>query len=114
MDLTKLTNKQFQRIVELLKEKETLTARLATVDAELRAFQGAAPQGKPSKRKRGEIKRRIIAELQKAGANGVKVTELAKRLNRRGASVHVWFNTTGRKIPQIVRAGRGLYRWKTK
>ena len=110
MDLTKLTNKQFQQIVELLKEKETLAGRLAAVDAELQSIQGVAPQGKPAKRKRGEIKRRIIADLQKAGAKGVKVTELAKRLNCRGASLHVWFNTTGRKTPQIVRAGRGLCR----
>lgn len=119
MDLTKLSAEQFKKILRLLEEKETYLAKAARIDEELKALGGdpgekvRAAARKPAsrearkaepggeRRKRGELKERIISLLQEAGAPGLSVKEIAQRLEVPGPNVHAWFGSTGKKFPQI-------------
>jgi hypothetical protein len=113
MDLSQLTSEQFERIVALLKEKDQLDARRAEVIGELREIQGmpSAGRARGDGRARGRLREEIEAALREAGAAGLRVAELARRLNRPNASVHVWF-TKAKEDPHIEKLGRGHYRWK--
>jgi hypothetical protein len=63
---------------------------------------------------RGSLKKKIFTALKAAGEKGVKVTELSKRLGVKNANVHVWFSTTGKKFPEIVRTGKGEFKLQEK
>ncbi|MDD5201018.1 MAG: hypothetical protein PHC88_14585 [Terrimicrobiaceae bacterium] len=67
----------------------------------------AAPA--PVRAKRGSMKEGILAALQAAGAEGLAVSSIAAKLGVAPANVHVWFSTTGKKVPQITKLGAGLY-----
>lgn len=75
---------------------------------------GKAGAGATTKARRGSLKKRIFSALKAAGDKGVKVTELSKRLGVKNANVHVWFSTTGKKFPEIVRIGKGEFRLQEK
>ncbi len=66
----------------------------------------AAPRSR-----RGEVSRKIEEILEKAGAQGIKVSEIARQLGTSYRTVHVWLSSTGKKNPNIRRAARGTYRW---
>lgn len=67
--------------------------------------------GRPSKRApRGQIKKRILAALKAAGDAGMKVTDLSKKIGVKNANVHVWFSSTGKKMPEIKRIGKAHFK----
>ena len=112
MDLTQLTSEQFEKIVTLLKEKEQLSARLEEIVAELKALQGGTEDAPASGGTRRKLRDEIIGELQKAGAAGLTVRELAERLSIPNTSVHTWFHSTGKKHPEIKKIGMAQYAWQ--
>lgn len=109
-------------IVSLAEKREGLLAEVAKIENQIRALEGAkpvsgpkpekarkTPKGKAPGGRRGKVKDLIIAELQAAGKAGVKVKELAPQLGLKAQNLHVWFNTTGKKLG-VKRIGPGTYR----
>jgi hypothetical protein len=78
----------------------------------------AKKAGRPAKKARstgkraprGQIKKKILAALKAAGDAGLKVTDLSKKIGVKNANVHVWFSSTGKKLPEIKRVGKGHFK----
>lgn len=115
------------RLIELVKEKEALHAKLESVNAELVALES----GKPAPRKRGRppgrppgsgvkppgtkgrktkrLKEPLLKALTAAGTSGVTVKELAAELKVKPGNIFSWFYTTGKKIKGIKKVGEAKY-----
>lgn len=118
MSLSSLSSVQLHRLIQLVKEKESLQAKLAQVERSLAALDGgkvtkekSAPKkrGPHRGRRRTGLKDGILKSLQAAGKEGVTVKELATSLKAKPASVSVWFYTTGKKIKGIQKVARAKY-----
>jgi hypothetical protein len=112
----KSSSPQIEHLKQMLSVEEkraALQGELASLDAKLtdlkrRLVGGAAPvasvsasatkvsasKSRPRSRRsgRGELKSQIFAALDKAGATGVKVVELAKSLGTKPANIYAWFH----------------------
>ncbi len=130
MNLTQLTSADLKQIVKLLEQRETLQSRVAKIDAQLAAYEGAetarAVKGKIARMprrparakpagakrvKRGALKAAIIELLRAAGKSGLTVKELAGKLGLGYNRVLAWFYKTGANIKEIKRVGPGKYAW---
>lgn len=60
---------------------------------------------------RGELAAKIIDALKKGGTEGVRVTELAKKLEVNSRNLFIWFSTTGKNKAGIEKVGPGHYRY---
>jgi len=69
-----------------------------------------APVAAKSGRK-GGVKEQIVAILQKAGAKGISVKDIAEKLDVKPGNVHVWFATTGKSVG-VDKVAPGVYRLK--
>ena len=114
---------------ELIEERDAIQQRLCEISAVLAdgpsgtkesapvtaASKGrtAAPAKSKGKRAaRGAMKEAIVAALQKAGVAGISVKQLAQDHGFKEGNVSVWFYTTGKKIKNISKVGRGTFGWK--
>ena len=80
----------------------------------------SAPQGKRRGGKRnystrplsprGALASRIVAALQESGEAGMKVRDIAEKLNVKVKNLFIWFATTGKKNANIKKVGESLYR----
>jgi AraC-like DNA-binding protein len=119
MKLSQLTRSQLERVNKLLEEKESLEAQLAAINDELDSIggdQGAAIQPKAraikvGKAKRGQIKEQVIEILKSSGPSGITLKELSQQLGVNSRRLSIWFTTTGKKVKEIQRLGRGQYGW---
>ena len=125
MNLAALSSADFVKIARLLKAKEVLLSKIADLDAELSSFGSGAPSGarsgrprksaaagpKPGRAKRGALKETLLALLKEAGATGLSVKEIAAKTGVKGANIHAWFFTTGKKISQIKKVGKSTHAW---
>lgn len=124
MNLASISAADFVKIARLLKAKEALLARVADIDAELAAFEGGsgatARRGRPAKgagapkpgrAKRGALKDTIISMLKGAGKTGLSVKDIAAKTGIKGANIHAWFFTTGKKIKEIQKVGKSTHAW---
>lgn len=59
---------------------------------------------------RGALKDRIMAALQAAGSQGVRVKELAQALGTKPVNVHSWFHSSIKRYPAIKKIEGGHYR----
>lgn len=115
MSLSSLTSAQLHRLIELVKEKETIQAKLAQVERSLDALQsGTTTKEKPLAakkrgRRRAKLKDALLKKLLAAGKAGLTVKELAVSLNAKPTSVSVWFYTTGKKIKGIKKVGTARF-----
>jgi len=66
-----------------------------------------APKKAPGKR--GHIKEQIVKLLSGAGSDGLSVKEITKTLGLKNQNVHVWFSTTGKKVPGITKLEGARY-----
>jgi hypothetical protein len=107
MALSDLSSAQLERLVQLLKEKESLQSNLVQVERSLEALEGdgtakdkslAKKRGPRRGHRRAALKDALLAKLQAAGKQGLTVKELAAGLNAKPASVSVWFCTTGKQF----------------
>jgi hypothetical protein len=79
-----------------------------------------APAAKPAKAKKarkgksGGLKERILALLEEAGSRGLRVKEIAEKLNAKSGNISVWFSTTGKKLATKVQPGRYAIKGATK
>ena len=116
------------RLIGLIKEKESLQAKLGKIDAELTALESgkAAPKkrgrkpGRPPgsgskagpgrKVRRGKrLKEPLLKALSAAGPSGIKVKDLAAHLKVKPGNIFSWFYTTGKKIKGIKKVGEAKY-----
>lgn len=72
-----------------------------------------APSTAPRVRaaKPGQLKDSIIQLVQAAGKSGVTVREIASELALSPQRVYVWFNGTGKNVPEIQKLGPAKYGW---
>jgi hypothetical protein len=141
MSLSTLTSKELARIQKLIERKEALTGQIAEINSELESMDGSgsaspapasAPTKTPASRKQakvklsvgrprkakagkaghGQLKERVTAELMSAGDEGLKVKDLAAKLGAKYSNVSAFFQTTGKKMKEIKKLGRGQYAWK--
>lgn len=61
----------------------------------------------------GTLKDKVIDVLQSAGAQGMKVSDLARAVKSKPQNLFVWFNSTGKKLREVQKIGPGHYRWKS-
>jgi hypothetical protein len=117
------------RAIRLVKEKETLQAKLDRVVSELGSLEGGTPArrgrkpgrppksagrppGRPPGRKgrRGKrLKDSLLKVLKSAGAEGITVKDLAAKLKVKPNNVFSWFYTTGKKVSGIKKVGEARY-----
>lgn len=57
----------------------------------------------------GALRDKIMAELEAAGGNGVRVKDLADKLGIKTANISVWFYTTGAKNKSIKKIAPATY-----
>ena len=132
MNITNLTSESLRRLIKLTDRKDSILTEIDKIDLQLRALiagktvrsggNGTGPIGRKvkavkglakkvtGKRTRGGLQSRVLSALQAAGAAGIKVPELAKKLGVKGAGLHVWFGTTGKKHAGIKKVGKGHYK----
>ncbi len=127
MNLASISASDFVKIARLLKAKEALLAKVADIDSELAAFEGGsakgARRGRPAKAsttpkapkagraKRGAMKDTIVTLLKEAGKTGLSVKDIAAKTGVKGANIHAWFFTTGKKIKEIQKVGKSTHAW---
>jgi hypothetical protein len=114
MPFSNLSSSQLERLIQLIKEKETIQAKLVQVNRSMEAFEARnAPSLKPlaqkGSRRRGAIKIGLLKKLEAAGKGGLSVKDLAASLKAKPASVAIWFYTTGKKVKGIKKVGRAKY-----
>jgi transposase-like protein len=74
----------------------------------------AAPKKGRGKRKskgshRGQLSAAVHAALQEAGKEGVRISDLAKKIGINPRNLFVWFATTGKKFKAIKKLAPGHY-----
>lgn len=130
MNLASISASDFVKIARLLKAKEALLAKVADIDTELAAFEGGSAKGvrrgrpakasvipkapkapKAGRAKRGAMKDTIVALLKEAGKAGLSVQDIAAKTGVKGANIHAWFFTTGKKIKEIQKVGKSTHAW---
>jgi hypothetical protein len=117
MSLSSLSSADLTRLIQLVKDKEAIQAKLAKVERALDALQnGTEPKelatvkrGPRRRRRRAAMKDALLKALQAAGKGGLSVKELAVRIKAKPASVSVWFYTTGKKVKGLNKIGAGRY-----
>jgi hypothetical protein len=74
--------------------------------AALKAPAKPAKAKKAKGRKSGGLKEKILALLEAAGDEGLRVKDIAAKLGSKPANISVWFSTTGKDITTKVEPGR--------
>ena len=129
MSLTHLTSHSLRHLLTLTEKKEQFLKGLEEIENEIaKALKGASTSVveaaeaispfKPTKKAKGKkarkskagkpcgLKAQILAVLQDAGDQGLKVKEIAEKLGAKPGNVSVWFSTTGKKLTTKVEPGR--------
>ncbi len=133
MNLTNINSGALRNLIKLTERKESLLAEIEKIEGQLASLiSGKAirtsgkRRGRPAKKgkvaktpkagrstkraPRGTLKKKIFAALKAAGEAGMKVTDLSKKIGVKNANVHVWFSSTGKKLPEIKRVGKGHFK----
>jgi hypothetical protein len=125
MSLSRLSTSQVNRVFKLLKKKEKLAEAITKIDLQIRKIEGeTASDHKPARsvsskktRKRGKPGKtgaKVLQALTAAGAKGIRVVDLSKKLKIKPANLYVWFQTTGKKVKEIQKTAPGHYVYKPK
>ena len=133
MNLTNINTGALRNLIKLTDRKESLLSEIEKIEKQLASLlTGKAVRatgkrrGRPAKKgkatkavkagrsakraPRGTLKKKIFAALKAAGEAGLKVTDLSKKIGVKNANVHVWFSSTGKKLPEIKRVGKGHFK----
>lgn len=110
-----------QNLLKLAKKRETIMKALQQVESEIAELVHTRPY--PTERLplsfgrmmgRGMLKQEILTNLIQAGEEGMSVRELSAKLNTRSQNIHVWFSSTGKKVPGLKKIGEGRYSYQPK
>lgn len=139
MNITNISSNALKNLIKLTQRKEGLLKEIEKIESQLASLITGKParttgkrRGRPAKAKkagrpakaakttkgrpsakrapRGQIKKKILSALKAAGDAGMKVTDLSKKIGVKNANVHVWFSSTGKKLPEIKRVGKGHFK----
>ena len=130
MKVTDINTQTLTALLSLTKKKETLLAKVAQVEKEIAGLasgevlaatrilraksikkrRGVAKGPKKPRSPKGFMQEQIIKLLQAAGEVGAGVKELAQKVEKPVAQVHVWFSTTGKKLGQFQKLESGNWR----
>jgi hypothetical protein len=130
MKVTDINTQTLTALLSLTKKKETLLAKVAQVEKEIAGLasgevlaatrilraksikkrRGVAKGPKKPRSPKGFMQEQIIKLLQAAGEVGAGVKELAEKVEKPVAQVHVWFSTTGKKLGQFQKRESGNWR----
>jgi hypothetical protein len=133
MSLYNITSDSLRSLIKLTEKKDSILAEISNIEAEISSFLTGKPapvkksKTVPSKKtpkakkvpakstsskrgRRGGLGNKIVAALEAAGEDGVKVVDLAQKLKVKAGNLHVWFATTGKKNAAIKKVGKGQYR----
>jgi hypothetical protein len=144
MSIIDLTSSSLKSLISLTKKKEILLDEIKKIESQVASFLTGKPspvkkgKGRPAKKvspvkkgpkasegvvkspgakrgPKGGLGKKVIAALEAAGEEGVKVSDLARKLKVKNTNLHVWFSSTGKKNhPEIKKAGKGLYKLEKK
>jgi len=133
MILTNLNSSSLRSLIKLTDRKEAIVLEIEKINAQLAALvlskstpkvsrRGRATptptkksKNSPGKRaRRGALKTKIFSALRAAGEAGLKVPDLSKKIGVKSQNVHVWFSSTGKKLPEIKRVGKGHFKLQEK
>ncbi|MEI6278754.1 MAG: hypothetical protein WCQ16_05145 [Verrucomicrobiae bacterium] len=126
MNISHITSHSLRRLLSLTEKKEQLIKGIEDVETEIsKTLKGVVtsvveaaeavtpfkPKAKKGAKKAkatrsGGLKDRIIALLEAAGDQGLRVKEIAQKLSSKPANISVWFSTTGKKHATKVEPGR--------
>lgn len=67
------------------------------------------PKAPKAPGRRGALKSNILNLLSEAGPEGASVKDISSKLGVKNQNVHVWFSTTGKKLPGITKVGEARY-----
>ncbi len=130
MKVSDINTQTLTALLSLTKKKETLLAKVAEVEKEIAGLasgevlaatrilraksikkrRGVAKGPKKPRSPKGFMQEQIIKLLQAAGEVGAGVKELAQKVDKPIAQVHVWFSTTGKKLGQFQKLESGNWR----
>ena len=140
MSLSDLSSAQVAHLIKLIKQKESVQAKLSQIDEEITSSEGGGassakvpkrrgrkpgrPKGSVSKvkaaakasgpaRRSKRLKEPLLKALSAAGAGGVTVKELATKLKVKPGNIFSWFYTTGKKISGIKKVGEAKYAYSS-
>jgi hypothetical protein len=140
MNLSNISSSALRNLIKLTERKEALVNEIVKIEGQLASLFTGKPvrpagkrRGRPAKKgakvtkapkksgvrtakraPRGTIKKKILAALKAAGDAGMKVTDLSKKIGVKNANVHVWFSSTGSKMAEIKKVGKGHYKLQEK
>jgi hypothetical protein len=130
MDISHITSQSLRSLLSLTEKKDELINRLEGIHAEIiNVLKGGtvvevlevvispqpvvitpaktkAPSQDPKAGRSGGLKARILALLDAAGPEGLRVKEIAAQLGVSGSRISVWFSTTGKKLTTRIEPGR--------
>jgi hypothetical protein len=125
MKPTDLSVAQLERIIPLLKEKESLQAQLDKVNAALSRLENdqtataknealpiASKTTNRRTKRRGGLRAAVLKVLEAAGAKGMPVKELASKAKVNRGSLNTWLYTSGKKIPGLKKLAPGMFAYK--
>ena len=130
MKVTDINTQTLTALLSLTKKKETLLAKVAAVEKEIAALasgevlaatrilraksikkrRGVAKGPKKARSPKGFMQEQVIKLLQAAGEVGAGAKELAEKIGKPAAQIHVWFSTTGKKLGQFQKLESGNWR----
>jgi hypothetical protein len=117
MSLTSLSSTDLSKLIQLVKDKEGLEAKLKQVKSAIDSLASGAKakaiapgrRGPRRGRRRSSLKDSILKALDAAGKAGSSVKDLAANLKANPGSVAVWFYTTGKKVKGLRKIGPAKY-----
>lgn len=63
-----------------------------------------------SNTRRGALSEQVLSELEKAGAKGASVRDIAESIGAKYRNIYIWFATTGKKNARIKKVAPAHYR----
>jgi hypothetical protein len=129
MSFKHITSQSLRHLLTLTEKKEQYLKGIEEVENEIaKALKGASTSVveaaeavtpfKPAKKSKGKktrkskagkpggLKAQILAVLEDAGDQGLKVKEIAEKLGAKAGNISVWFSTTGKKLTTKLEPGR--------
>lgn len=103
--------------VEVVEVVEVVAASAAPAQKPVAALKARKMPAKTKKAKVGKsggLKEKILALLESAGSEGLKVKEIAAKLGAKPGNIAVWFSTTGKTLVTKVEPGRYAVKGATK
>ena len=101
---------QVEKEIAGLASGEVLAATRILRAKSIKKRRGVAKGPKKPRSPKGFMQEQIIKLLQAAGEVGAGVKELAEKIEKPVAQVHVWFSTTGKKLGQFQKLESGNWR----